>query len=47
MICQPCKMGADIKGDQPLQITTKKNWHAKCKGGTHCSCQHRVGRKNT
>lgn len=46
MICETCKVGADIKNTGPLAVIAKENWHKQCKGGTHCDCQHRVGRKN-
>jgi hypothetical protein len=45
-ICDPCKTGADVKGTDYLAMVTKKDWHMKCKGDTHCDCQHRYDRKN-
>lgn len=47
MICKECKHGADYKSDKGGDIlAVKRYWHNKCKGGTWCDCQHRVGRKN-
>jgi hypothetical protein len=46
MICKTCKTGADIKVKNELSIIVKRDWHNQCKGGTHCACQHRLGRKN-
>jgi hypothetical protein len=46
MICKPCRTGADLPATGGPTILVKKNWHSQCKGGTHCTCQHRVGRKN-
>ncbi len=49
MICKECRTGADIsvKGPPEIMIPVKASYHNRCKGGTHCDCQHRVGRKNT
>lgn len=35
MICDTCKEAAD---------RNKPEGHDKCKGGTHCDCQHRVNK---
>lgn len=38
MICSTCREAADKK-----TLPAKVRWHAKCKGATHCDCQHKVG----
>ena len=47
-ICDPCKTGADLKEVNLLPGETmyqrKTHWHNKCKGATHCDCQHRVSK---
>lgn len=45
-ICQPCKDGADINAPEQFKLMLRRQYHDKCKGGTWCDCQHRVGKKN-
>lgn len=58
MNCQPCREGADIYSaaqartdlseDQiALAAIAAKAKHKKCAHPATCTCQHRVGRKNT
>lgn len=46
MICVPCKTGADLSKHHNSSLIVVRHWHDQCKGGTHCTCQHRIGRKN-
>ena len=42
MICDTCrKAGATNDANHDLTLEEAKALHAKCKGGTHCDCQHR------
>ncbi len=45
-ICEPCKAAGKVKGTGPLALLAKNQKHKECPGGSHCDCQHRVGRKN-
>jgi hypothetical protein len=54
MICTDCKTGADTMteirrgnvepGDLGQAMRKVKKAHRKCKGGTHCPCQHVISR---
>jgi hypothetical protein len=41
MICATCSEAADSNWSDE----EKRLHHAKCKGSTHCDCQHKVGKK--
>jgi len=46
-ICTPCKSaGEDNTLLQGANLIIKRILHDKCKGGTWCDCQHRIGKKN-
>lgn len=46
-ICNPCKEAGTVKASNILlTLEAKRAKHANCLGGTHCECQHRVGKKN-
>lgn len=49
MICEPCKLGADIQRYNEKTFSSgfhvqfnnvSQALHNKCKGKTHCDCQH-------
>lgn len=47
MICQPCRSAADYPAnhadEDALAVElAQRDQHAQCRGGTHCTCQHRV-----
>lgn len=46
-MCTNCKDAGKLLGDTPYPDMPEirqnaRNIHALCKGGTHCTCQHRV-----
>jgi hypothetical protein len=43
MICEPCRVAADIK-PSPMTAGMKKDLHEQCRGGTWCCCQHKERR---
>lgn len=47
MICKPCRLAGallpEVDVTQPMvraQPEDVDHWHDRCKGGTHCDCQH-------
>lgn len=42
MICEPCRAGARAMKEE--QRHTADWYHAACRGGTWCCCQHETGR---
>jgi len=50
MVCKACRIGGDSlkqSGSTSISEETRQwfredadRWHAKCKGETHCDCQH-------
>jgi len=47
-ICQSCKEAGELPdgNNEPFRLILKSTLHDKCKGGTHCDCQHRINSKN-
>ena len=47
MICKECRQAADWLEGTPHGKTAAQALHARCKGRTHCDCQHKVELQGT